>query len=160
MYLKSNTLLQGGKYRIVRFINSGGFGCTYEALHTLLDSKVAIKEFFVKDFCNRDETTSRVRVATQSKVKLVNQLKKIIEEAKAIFKMHHSGIVRVIDIFEENGTAYYVMDYIDGRSLHEIVKERGHYLKKKRWDISYKLLTYFNMYIIVIVSILTLSLEI
>ena len=62
MYLSDGTLLQGGKYKIVRFISSGGFGCTYEAEHILLKKKVAIKEFFVKDFCNRDETTSQISV--------------------------------------------------------------------------------------------------
>ena len=55
MYLSENTLLQGGKYKIVRFISAGGFGCTYEAEHVMLHKRVAIKEFFVKDFCNRDE---------------------------------------------------------------------------------------------------------
>lgn len=126
LYLKPGTVLQGGKYRIVRFISSGGFGCTYEAVHTSFNSRVAIKEFFVRDFCNRDEATSRISVAADSKRDLVAHLKKkFIDEATAIFKMHHENIVRVIDIFEENGTAYYVMDYIDGLSLHEIVKQRG-----------------------------------
>ena len=92
----------------------------------LLHKRVAIKEFFVKDFCNRDENTSRVTVATQSKVKLIERLKqKFIEEASALFSMQHPNIVRVTDVFEENGTAYYVMDYIDGHSLQEIVKEKG-----------------------------------
>ena len=54
MELSVNSFLQGGKYRIVRYISSGGFGCTYEAEHVLLGKRVAIKEFFVKDFCNRD----------------------------------------------------------------------------------------------------------
>ncbi|MGN0037044.1 MAG: serine/threonine protein kinase [Bacteroidaceae bacterium] len=126
MYLKNNSLLQGGKYQIVRFIGAGGFGCTYEAKHTLLDSRVALKEFFVNDFCNRDEETGQVSIATQSKVELVGKLKKkFIEEARALFQMHHPGIVRVIDIFEENGTAYYVMEYIDGQSLGDLVKQRG-----------------------------------
>ena len=49
MHLKNSTLLQGGKYMIVRFIASGGFGCTYEAQHTLLDERVALKEFFKKE---------------------------------------------------------------------------------------------------------------
>lgn len=125
-HLKNGTKLQEGKYRIIRFINSGGFGCTYEAIHTLLDTHVAIKEFFVKDFCNRDEHTSRISVATNSKRELVAKLKKkFIEEAKALFRMHHEGIVRVIDIFEENGTAYYVMDYVDGKSLQDILLARG-----------------------------------
>lgn len=48
MHLKSDTLLQGGKYKIVRHISSGGFGNTYEALDVNLDKRVAIKEFFVK----------------------------------------------------------------------------------------------------------------
>ena len=49
MNLPIGTILKGGTYRIVRFIGSGGFGCTYEAEHIELDEKVAIKEFFVKD---------------------------------------------------------------------------------------------------------------
>ena len=126
MNLPIGTLLQGGKYEIKRFISAGGFGCTYEGVHTMLDTQIAIKEFFVKDFCNRDEQTSHVTVGTQSKVELVQKLRrKFIDEAKAIYKMQHNNIVRVLDIFEENGTAYYVMDYVDGQSLHEIVKERG-----------------------------------
>ena len=77
-------------------------------------------------FCNRDENTSHITVATQSNKELVDKLrKKFIEEAKAIFKMNHPNIVKVHDIFEENGTAYYVMDYIDGKSLGDIVKQRG-----------------------------------
>lgn len=77
-------------------------------------------------FCNRDENTSHMTVATQSNRELVDKLrKKFIEEAKSIFKMNHPNIVKVHDIFEENGTAYYVMDYIDGKSLGDIVKQRG-----------------------------------
>ena len=126
MYLANNTLLQGGKYKIVGHISSGGFGNTYEGVHTMMDTKVAIKEFFPKMFCNRDENTSHITVATQSNIELVDKLrKKFIEEAKAIFKMNHPNIVKVHDIFEENGTAYYVMDYIDGKSLGDIVKQRG-----------------------------------
>lgn len=64
-----------GNTRIVRFIASGGFGCTYEAHHTLLDERVALKEFFVSDFCNRDEQTGQVTVGTQSKVALIVSLR-------------------------------------------------------------------------------------
>ena len=110
----------------MRFIASGGFGCTYEAHHTLLDLRVALKEFFVSDFCNRDEDTGQVTVGTQSKVELYVKLKKkFLDEARSLFKMRHPGIVRVIDVFEENGTAYYAMEYIDGKSLSDLVKEQG-----------------------------------
>ncbi|MCD7721562.1 MAG: serine/threonine protein kinase, partial [Prevotellaceae bacterium] len=73
MHLKDGTLLQGGRYRIVRFISSGGFGCTYEAEHVMLEKRMAIKEFFVKDFCNRDERTAHVTVGTESKRGLVDK---------------------------------------------------------------------------------------
>ena len=126
MHLQQGILLQGGKYRIERFIASGGFGCTYEAYHTLLDERVALKEFFVSDFCNRDERTGQVSVGTQSKVALYGKLKKkFMDEARALFKMKHPGIVRVIDIFEENGTAYYAMDFIEGMPLSNVLKKRG-----------------------------------
>ena len=126
MHLKNNALLQGGKYKIERFIASGGFGCTYEAYHTFLDERVALKEFFVSDFCNRDERTGQVSVATKSKVELIGKLKKkFMDEARSLYKMKHPGIVRVLDVFEENGTAYYAMEYIDGQSLSDVVKNRG-----------------------------------
>ena len=126
MQLKSGTLLQGGKYKIVRFIKSGGFGCTYEAWHTVFGDRVAIKEFFPKDFCNRDADTHHVTVGTQNKKALVAKLKaKFLDEAVAIHNLSHSGIVKVSDIFEENSTAYYVMDYIDGCSLDDVVRRDG-----------------------------------
>ena len=126
MELSVNSFLQGGKYHIVRYISSGGFGCTYEAEHVLLGKRVAIKEFFVKDFCNRDEHTCQVTVGTESKKGLVEKLrKKFIDEARALSGLHHPGIVSVSDVFEENGTAYYVMDYINGCSLSDLVRREG-----------------------------------
>ena len=126
MNLPVNSLLQGGKYCIVRFINSGGFGCTYEAEHVMLRKRVAIKEFFVKDYCNRDNATGHVTVGTVGKKGLVAKLKKkFIDEARALCSMQHPGIVKVSDVFEENGTAYFVMDYIVGGSLQDILNWRG-----------------------------------
>ena len=126
MHLPLGTLLQGGKYKIERYIGSGGFGCTYEARHVMLNNTVAIKEFFVKDYCNRDATTNRIYVATQSKEEIIERLrKKFVEEARAIFGMSHPNIVRVTDIFEENGTVYYVMDYINGSSLASVIEKHG-----------------------------------
>lgn len=126
MHLSNNTFLQGGKYKIIRFISAGGFGCTYEGLHVLLKKRVAIKEFFVKDFCNRDESTAAVSIGITSKTALVHKLKnKFIEEAQSVCALKHSNIVNVYDVFEENGTAYYVMDYISGMSLNDIVKKDG-----------------------------------
>ena len=127
MHLPLGMLLQGGKYEIISYISSGGFGCTYKARHAMLDTVVAIKEFFVKDYCNRDASTHRITVATQGKAELIERLRrKFIEEAQSIFNMNHPNIVRVTDIFEENGTVYYVMDYIDGCSLSSLISNKGH----------------------------------
>ena len=122
-HLQPGTMLRGDTYRIVRFIAAGGFGCTYEAEHVLLEKRVAIKEFFMQDYCNREDYTNRVTVGTKSKHELVDKYKrKFIGEAKALSGLEHEGIVRVSDVFEENGTAYFVMDYVDGQSLAGLCK--------------------------------------
>ena len=124
--LKNGTTLQGGKYKIISMLGRGGFGITYLAEQTMLDGKVAIKEFFFKEYCNRDEETSHVTIPTEGNREIVERFKaKFIKEARTIFKLNHPNIVRIFDIFEENGTAYYVMDYIEGESLNEMVKRRG-----------------------------------
>lgn len=126
MNLVPGTLLQGGKYRIESFIGSGGFGCTYQAVHVMLNTRVAVKEFFVSDFCDRDDATGTISISSKSKVELIGRLReKFIREAQTLFSLSHPGLVRVTDIFEENGTAYYVMDFIDGVSLRDMVKQRG-----------------------------------
>ena len=121
--MRPGTLLCGGRYRIVRYLSSGGFGYTYEAVHVQLDKRVAIKEFFPEDHCNRDPDTSHVSVGVDSKRQLVVKLMgKFIDEAKVVANYKHPGIVQVSDVFEENGTAYYVMDYIEGGSLNDRIK--------------------------------------
>lgn len=126
MQLKQGALLQGGKYKIEKVLGQGGFGITYLATQDILERKVAIKEFFFKEFCEREDGTCTVTQGTQSNKTLVEKfLNKFIKEAKTISTLHHPNIIQIHDIFRENNTAYYVMDYIDGKSLGDIVKERG-----------------------------------
>ena len=126
MNLQNNTLLQGGKYRIVGVLGQGGFGITYLAEQPMLERKVCIKEFFFKDYCERDESSSHVTLSTKSNKDLVERFrKKFLKEARVISKFHHDHIVQVLDIFEENNTAYYVMDYIEGESLREMIDRVG-----------------------------------
>lgn len=135
MYLQSNTLLQGGKYLIVRFLSNGGFGNTYEAIDVECNKKIAIKEFFMKDSCNREETTNRVIVATKAKEEQVTRMKeKFMKEARVLQNMSHPNIVHVENAFEENATAYYVMDYIEGTSLNDIIKVAGSLSEEKALD--------------------------
>lgn len=118
--------LLNGKYTIIRMLSHGGFGVTYLAHHNPLDIDVCIKEFFPKDYCNRDAFSYEVSVSTSGNVENVeNFMRKFIKEAKSIARQHHEGIIKILDIFEENGTAYYVMDYIEGQSLKQLVEARG-----------------------------------
>ena len=125
--LPEGAMLMDGKYRIVKKLGQGGFGITYLAEHVELEKRVAIKEFFFGQYCERDADTSHVTVPTAGNRELVEKFRrKFVKEAKLIAsKLSHQSIVRVSDVFSENGTSYYVMDYIDGRSLSEIVAERG-----------------------------------
>lgn len=126
MRLKENAELQSGKYRILRVLGQGGFGITYLAEHTMLDKQVAIKEFFPKEYCDRDADTSHIIVGTQSSIELVAQLKnKFVKEARNISRLNHPNIITIHDIFQENETAYYVMEYVAGASLSEMVKRQG-----------------------------------
>ena len=124
--LRADSTLQSGKYRIIKKLGQGGFGITYLAENTLLLGKVAIKEFFFKDYCERDDSTSCVTIPKSGNREIVDRFKlKFVKEARTIFRLNHPNIVRIHDVFEENGTAYYVMDYIEGESLGDMVKRRG-----------------------------------
>jgi serine/threonine protein kinase len=124
--LQPNTTLQGGKYRIERLLGQGGFGITYLAVQTSLQRQVAIKEFFMKDFCSRDEATHMMSTPSTGSSKLVEQYrKKFIKEARNLARLNHPNIISVIDVFEENGTVYYVMPYLAGGSLQDYVKDNG-----------------------------------
>jgi serine/threonine protein kinase len=125
-HLQPNTTLQGGKYRIERVLGQGGFGNTYVGYNTEFEETVAIKEFFMKGVTERDETTSVVSVSNADNVQqFEEQREKFKKEARRLRKLKNEHIVKVHDLFEENGTAYYVMDFIDGESLAEKMKKTG-----------------------------------
>lgn len=127
MQLKIGSTLQGGKYRLEKILGQGGFGITYLAEQTNLERKVAIKEFFMKEFCNRDEESSYVTVGTEGSREMIDRFReKFLKEARNIAKLIHPNIVKVIDVFEENGTAYYVMEYATGGSLADKLKLVGY----------------------------------
>ena len=124
--LKEGSLLQGGKYKIDSTLGQGGFGITYLATQVLLDRKVAVKEFFMKEYCNRDADTSFVSVPSEGSRDLVDRFRaKFIREARMIASLSNPHIVKIHDVFEENGTAYYVMEYMPGGSLKEKAGEAG-----------------------------------
>ena len=124
MLLKPNTQLKHGEYRIDAVLGQGGFGITYLATQVALNRKVAIKEFFMKEFCERNADTSHVTLGTSGSREIVERFRaKFIKEAQHIAQLNHPHIVRIHDVFETNGTAYYVMEYHDGGSLADRVKQ-------------------------------------
>ena len=125
-HLLPNTLLQGGKYIIKRVLGQGGFGITYLAEQVSLGREVAIKEFFMKDNCVRDGETGEVKVPTTGSAAQVEQYrKKFLKEARTMASLDHPNIVRVMEVFEQNGTVYYSMPYLPGGSLKEWVLSYG-----------------------------------
>ena len=126
MYLPCNTQLQNGKYTIEKILGQGGFGITYLATHNLFGKKVAIKEFFFKEFCERESNGLTVTVPTQKNREQVERLKtKFLKEARMILSLNHPNIIRVMDVFEENGTSYYAMEYIEGETVSSYIKRYG-----------------------------------
>lgn len=125
MLLKKGTLLQGGKYKIEKVLGQGGFGITYLATQINLNRKVTIKEFFMKDMCCREEDTNQVYYISSDSNFVDNFKNKFIKEAQTISSLNHRNIIRIHDTFEENGTAYYAMEYIDGCSISDILKQQG-----------------------------------
>ena len=119
--LKPGSELQGGKYRILSVLGQGGFGITYAAEQVALGRRVALKEFFMEEYCNRDSTTSQVSIGSEGSRETVECFRaKFVKEAKMIAGLDHRNIIRIYDVFEENGTAYYVMEYLSGGSLLDL----------------------------------------
>ncbi len=114
-----------GMYRIERHLSSGGFGNTYVAINLTFGDKVAVKEFFMRGVTQRDGD-STISVSNPDNRALFNeQLEKFKKEAQRIRRLQSPHIIRVHDMFDANGTAYYVMDYIDGESLSDRLKRTG-----------------------------------
>lgn len=123
--LKVGTILRG-IYRIDSYLSSGGFGNTYVATNIEFDERVAIKEFFMKGVTQREDNQTTVSVSNSENTNsFLEQKEKFKKEARRIRQLKNEHIVAVHDLFEENGTAYYVMDYVDGENLAERLKRTG-----------------------------------
>ncbi|MFN4192931.1 MAG: protein kinase domain-containing protein [Tabrizicola sp.] len=137
--LQPGAKLLKGQYTITRYINSGGFGITYLAKDSL-DRDVVIKECFPSSVCRR----SKVMVAARSRAhtaELRSIVQLFVREARSLAKIVHPNIVAVHQVFEDNGTAYMAIDYIDGLDLQQIIDGEGVPLTKEHIvEITTKLL--------------------
>lgn len=123
--LKVGTMLRG-IYRIDSYLSSGGFGNTYVATNVEFNERVAIKEFFMRGITQRDDNQTTVSVSNaDNQDSFREQREKFKKEARRLRQLSNPHIVSVHDLFEENGTAYYVMDYVDGENLAERLRRTG-----------------------------------
>lgn len=121
--LQPGAKLLKGQYTITSYLNSGGFGITYLAKDSL-DRDVVIKECFPSSVCRR----SKVMVAARSRAhtaELRSIVQLFVREARNLAKIVHPNIVSVHQVFEDNGTAYMALDYIDGLDLQQIIDGEG-----------------------------------
>lgn len=123
----------GKTYRIEAVLGSGGFGITYLAtFKTIVNNissrvSVAIKEHFPAADCMRDPASQNLTCTLTARERVGNSLREFISEARNLTRLAgvHPNIVSVNEVFEANGTAYYVMEYIEGQNLRDYVEANG-----------------------------------
>ncbi len=111
-------------YRIEKILGQGGFGITYLAYDFNLDRKAAIKEYLPIELAVRERDFSVHPVTEDQGEKFRWGLDRFITEARTLAKFKHPNIVHVLNVFEENNTAYMVMEYEQGESLQDILSRR------------------------------------
>ncbi len=124
VHIQPGTLLHG-RFVIGYAIGYGGFGVTYIAWDQHLEQRVAVKEYLPTEFSTRMPGRSKVSVFNGFKRdQFYSGLKNFVDEAKILAKFQNEeGIVKVFDSFEENGTAYIIMEYLEGETLSTFLKK-------------------------------------
>lgn len=146
MNLQSDTLPIGSilkspkyEYRVEAVLGKGGFGITYLVSATVkignvpVKVKFAVKEHFLSNDCERDAKTGKVICSFPAKQRVGNALKDFLSEATRLSRIgaDHPNLVKVNEVFEANGTAYYVMEYLEGESLRSWVESHGRLSEKE-----------------------------
>jgi serine/threonine protein kinase len=126
-YLLDPGYILNNRYIIGVLLGAGGFGATYVAWDAVLNKKVAVKEYFPSEFATRIMGTTEVCAYDGEKsYQYEAGLASFIGEAKRLAKFNsQANIVHIYDSFEANSTAYIIMDYVEGKTLKELLKERG-----------------------------------
>ena len=127
-YLWGGTIL-GQRYIVGRVLGYGGFGITYIGWDELLKRIVAIKEYFPSDFATRGSGSSDITIYSGEAYEQYQAgLERFISEAKRLAQFNQSdNIVHIYDCIQENGTGYIVMEYLNGKTIKEILKEKNQF---------------------------------
>ena len=115
----------GGQYRIEKVLGQGGFGITYRAIDHTTGGYVAVKEFFPDTLAYREKTTV-ISYPGERSENFEYGKEGFLQEARTLAEfIGNENIVRIYSYFEENGTAYFVMEYIEGVSFDKYLKDKG-----------------------------------
>ncbi len=139
-HLPVGTRLKGGRYTLGKVLGQGGFGITYLGADTQENRPVAIKELFPEGSTRRPQTRQVVPPTSLLGTGFAETMEKFEDEARVLSQFDHPGIVRVFDIFEENGTAYLVMEFLKGQTLGKRIEKQGKLPAREVQDIALKLL--------------------
>ena len=124
--LPVGTLLQGGRYMVEKYLSSGNFGNTYIVTNTTFGERLAMKEFFLSGYCYRTNNALNVSLSPAVEPERINlQREKFKKEALRMRKLTGDHLVHIHDMFDENNTSYYVMDYVQGESLASYMERTG-----------------------------------
>jgi serine/threonine protein kinase len=124
LLLPPRTILRE-QYLIGRALGHGGFGITYLAWDIGLEARLAVKEYMPAGVASRTEHTKAMPLSETMKEEYEWGLERFLEEARVLKKSHHANIVTVDTVFRDNGTAYLVMEYLDGVNFAEFLRRRG-----------------------------------
>ena len=123
--LPAETVLSG-RYIVGTVVSYGGFGIIYRAWDRRVGGMVAVKEYFPTEYLNRTPGEANVSIYESKDQEFESGLFSFIEEARGTAKFStYDNIVNVIDFFRENGTAYMVMEFMEGHTLKAEIEEKG-----------------------------------
>lgn len=121
--LPEGFMLRNGRYQIRRTLGMGGFGVTYEAWDAQLEIPVALKEFFPSGAYRIGDSVRFT--GTQQGIDFGEAMKDFVREARLLARLRHPNIVALFDHFEEIGTGFMVMEFLNGMTYTEIVRTHG-----------------------------------
>lgn len=124
--LPARYALCGGQYYLGRVLGSGGYGITYLARDMKHQHRVAVKEFFPRHLASRGVESARVQVMPEGRTEFKHTKMRFKQEAQTLYELRSiAEIINVYHLFEENGTAYYVMEFLEGRDLRSYLHQNG-----------------------------------
>ena len=133
LLLPPGTPLMNGQYLVGKILGKpGGFGITYLGWDSQLATFVAIKEYLPRDIAGRHFDRLSVSAHTSADSEHFRYgMEQFLQEARTLAQFDHPNVVRVRSFFQENGTAYLVMDYLQGNSLHDHLTQVGGRMTEK-----------------------------